>query len=59
LSSAETHHGVVFTYDGDASVRAGILLKLVQSGFCISDFHTATSGLEDAFLRLTERKPDA
>ncbi len=55
VTSAETvRDGAAFTLDGEAESRARILSRLVGAGFEVTDFHVATSDLEDAFLSLTK-----
>jgi ABC-2 type transport system ATP-binding protein len=51
-----TLRGAWFSYEGEPCVRSGILSKLIADGFSVTDFHTASSDLEDAFMQLTERK---
>jgi ABC-2 type transport system ATP-binding protein len=51
--AAEREDGAFFTHDGDDSLKAGILARLVAEGFRVTDFHSATSSLEDAFLVMT------
>jgi ABC-2 type transport system ATP-binding protein len=50
-----TQQGAWFSYEGDRDVRARVLVRLVQDGFDVTDFHTASSDLENAFMTLTRR----
>lgn len=45
--------GCTFLYEGETAVRVAILQKLLAQGFLVSDFHAASTDLEDAFMRLT------
>ncbi|MBW2260662.1 MAG: ABC transporter ATP-binding protein [Deltaproteobacteria bacterium] len=54
--SEEALRGAWFSYEGEPEVRSGILTRLMEQGFKVTDFHTASSDLEDAFMQLTERK---
>lgn len=45
--------GASFTYDGDAPFRAALLSGLIGGGFRITDFHSSTSSLEEAFIVMT------
>jgi len=56
LSADSTLHGAWFSYEGEPSARAAILSRLVAGGFRVTDFGAASSDLEDAFMKLTERK---
>ena len=46
-------NGAFFTYGGDDSFRADLLVRLLADGFRVTDFHSATSSLEDAFIVMT------
>jgi ABC-2 type transport system ATP-binding protein len=59
ISTDATLHGAWFSYEGEPAERAQVLSKLVTGGFLVTDFHTASSDLEDAFMQLTERKTSA
>lgn len=50
----ETGDGALFSYDGDASFKADLLRRLLDDGFRITDFHSATSSLEEAFMAVTD-----
>lgn len=52
----ESPNGAVFSYEGDSGFRSTLLALLIEKRFKITDFHAATSDLEDAFLNLTERE---
>ncbi len=45
--------GVMFLHHGDDAYRADLLARLVAEGFRVSDFHSAASSLEDAFIVMT------
>ncbi len=47
---------VSFSYNGDEEFKVLLLQKLIANNIPISDFHTATSGLEDIFMSVTEGK---
>ena len=49
----ESEAGAVFNYDGDATFRADLLARLIADGFRVTDFHQATSSLEEAFMAMT------
>ena len=50
---ADEQRGATFNYEGEPEIRTRVLRELVASDFRISDFHAASSDLEDAFMRLT------
>jgi ABC-2 type transport system ATP-binding protein len=50
--------GASFAHDGDRAFKAGLLAKLVGASFAVTDFHSATSDLEDAFIALTGASGD-
>ena len=56
IRSEEAMRGALFSYEGEPEVRSVILARLLEQGFRITDFHAASSDLEDAFMQLTERK---
>jgi len=56
IRAEEALRGAWFSYEGEPGVRSDILAMLLQKGFKVTDFHTASSDLEDAFMQLTERK---
>ncbi len=45
--------GAAFSFDGDRAFQSSLLRKLLENQFHITDFHGATSDLEDAFIVLT------
>ncbi len=52
----DTLQGAWFSYEGERSTRTRILADLVVHGFRVTDFHAASSDLEDAFMTLTNGK---
>ncbi len=54
LRTFELPQGADFAYEGEPAGRAEILRRLLAAGFQVTDYHLATSDLEDAFMRLTE-----
>ncbi len=48
--------GAVFSFEGSSAVRGEILKRLVGNDFTVTEFYSATSDLEDAFLSLTKGK---
>jgi ABC-2 type transport system ATP-binding protein len=48
--------GAVFTHEGDPVFKADLLARLVTDGFRVTDFHSATSSLEEAFIVMTGGK---
>lgn len=54
ISAAEEREsGAFFTHDGDEEFKASLLRRLLEEGFRVTDFHSATSSLEDAFIVMT------
>ena len=53
LEAREQEGGAVFTHDGDGAFKAELLARLLAEGFKVTDFHSATSTLEDAFIVMT------
>ena len=51
--SQETAEGAVFNHDGTAEFKVELLKRLIMDGFRITDFHSATSSLEEAFMAVT------
>lgn len=49
-------HGASFICDGEPKNRVKILRLLIEKGFSVTDFHSDTSDLEDAFMHLTDGK---
>jgi ABC-2 type transport system ATP-binding protein len=46
--------GAAFSYEGDSDFRVALLKQLIAAEFQLTDFHAATSDLEDAFMSLTQ-----
>ncbi len=53
IESRERENGAWFTHNGDAAFKAALLARLLADGFRVTDFHSATSSLEDAFIVMT------
>ncbi len=54
---AETSKGgATFAYEGEVPARAEVLKRLIAHDFVVTEFFSATSDLEDAFLSLTKGK---
>ena len=53
VEAVGTPGGAIFSHNGDAEFKAALLAKLMAEGFRITDFHSATSSLEEAFIRMT------
>jgi ABC-2 type transport system ATP-binding protein len=45
--------GASFSFDGNREFKVELLKRLIENKFSITDFHAATSDLEDAFIVLT------
>jgi ABC-2 type transport system ATP-binding protein len=56
MRSEMSKRGAVFSYEGASSFRAEILKRLITNDFPVTEFYSATSDLEDAFLTLTKGK---
>jgi len=53
MRSAATATGAAFVHAGDPEFKAELLGRLLAERFKVTDFHSATSDLEDAFIALT------
>ncbi|MCC8190699.1 MAG: ABC transporter ATP-binding protein [Planctomycetes bacterium] len=53
IEAADQESGAYFIHHGDAAFKADILRRLLAAGFAVTDFHSATTSLEDAFIMMT------
>lgn len=53
VEASERENGVYFIHNGDAAFKADVLARLLADGFRVTDYHSATSSLEEAFIVMT------